>query len=151
MLTNTYIWNTQSFKKFEKVKVWKFSHLKESAITFAQGCRTANMSWRTCVVVKQIQSNPNLTPPNTPPISHSTLHPSFTPPIKPPIIHSTHHSPHPYPLHPSLTPPITNHSLHPSPIIHSTHHPPFAPPITHSNHHSIHPLTHYQSIMLVIL
>ena len=38
MLSNTSIWKTQIFKKFEKVKVWKFSHLKKSAITFAQGC-----------------------------------------------------------------------------------------------------------------
>ena len=38
MLTNTSLWNTQIFKKFEKVKVWKFSHLTKSAITFAQGC-----------------------------------------------------------------------------------------------------------------
>ena len=37
MLTNTSVWNTQIFKKFDKVKVWKFSHLKKSAITFAQG------------------------------------------------------------------------------------------------------------------
>ena len=32
------MWNTQIFKKFEIVKVWKFSHSKKSAITFAQGC-----------------------------------------------------------------------------------------------------------------
>ena len=38
MLSNTSIWNAQIFKKFEKFKVWKFSHLKKSAITFAQGC-----------------------------------------------------------------------------------------------------------------
>ena len=38
MLTNTSLWNAQIFKKFEKV--WKFSHLKKSAITFAQGCTT---------------------------------------------------------------------------------------------------------------
>ena len=38
MLTNTSIWKAQIFKKYEKVKVWKFSHLKKSATTFAQGC-----------------------------------------------------------------------------------------------------------------
>ena len=38
MLSNTSIWNSQIFKKFEKFKVWKFSYLKKSAITFAQGC-----------------------------------------------------------------------------------------------------------------
>ena len=38
MLTNTSFWNAQIFKKFEKGKVWKFSHLKKSAIAFAQGC-----------------------------------------------------------------------------------------------------------------
>ena len=38
MLTNTSIWKVQIFKKFEKIKVWKFSHLKKSAIIFAQGC-----------------------------------------------------------------------------------------------------------------
>ena len=45
MLTNTSIWKAQIFKKFEKAKVWKFSHLKKSAITFAQGCapQTANI------------------------------------------------------------------------------------------------------------
>ena len=37
MLTYTSIWKTQIFKKFEKVKVWNFSH-KPSAIIFAQEC-----------------------------------------------------------------------------------------------------------------
>ena len=41
MLTYTSISKAQIFKKFEKVKVWKFSHLKKSAITFAQGCTRA--------------------------------------------------------------------------------------------------------------
>ena len=38
MIISTSTWKAQIFKKFEKVKVWKFSHLKKSAITFAQGC-----------------------------------------------------------------------------------------------------------------
>ena len=42
MLTNTNIWKAQIYKKFEKVEVWKFSHLKKSAITFAQGCTRRN-------------------------------------------------------------------------------------------------------------
>ena len=38
MLTNTSIWNTHIFKKFENVEISKFSHLGKCAITFAQGC-----------------------------------------------------------------------------------------------------------------
>ena len=51
MLSNTSIWKTQIFRKFEKVKVWKFSYLKKSAITFAQGCTAHVMNWYGAIII----------------------------------------------------------------------------------------------------
>ena len=72
MLTNTSIWKDQIFKKFEKVKVCKFSHLKKSAITFAQGCMltsgvffltslhacSAVISYGTCIIFQWLARGP---------------------------------------------------------------------------------------------